>query len=182
MLEFPTSCFQTVITLLFNVKIPAWNTLKSNRALDQSWTGAVIFTACSGADNNLGRRERQMLRFADSFSSFSSPPPEGGPPQSSPSSILKNANSTAKQNNHSSSSQTPQEQTSPSLPQQSSLSVSTEAMPMMANAMPMQETPIHPRVEVFDMLCDGVMKVDVPPDDKSIKDFHDRLKAFLETP
>lgn len=163
-----------------------WNTLKSNRALDQSWTGAVIFTACSGADNNLGRREYQMLRFADSSSSFSSPPSEGGPSQSSSSSVLKNANSTTKQNNHSSTkspqSQTCQDQTPPSLSQQSSISVSMEAMPMTASAMPTQEPPIHPRVEVFDMSSwDGVMKVDVPPDDKSIKGFHDRLKAFLET-
>ena len=167
-----------------------WNTLKANRALDQSWTGAVIFTACSGADNNLGKREHQMLRFADSSSTFSSPPQQGG--SSQPSSALKkstNPDSTlisnsTKQCNHiphptqDSSDHIQNKIPHSSIPSQSSFSPSTEAKPMSGSTVPLQE-PQH--VEVFDMASyDRFMRVEVPKEEV-VKAFHHRLKSYLES-
>ena len=167
-----------------------WNTLKANRALDQSWTGAVIFTACSGADNNFGKREHQMLRFADSSSTFSSPPQQGG--SSQPSSALKkstNPDSTlisnpTKQCNHiphptqDSSDHIQNKIPHSSIPSQSSFSPSTEAKPMSGSTVPLQE----PRpVEVFDMASyDRFMRVEVPKEEV-VKAFHHRLKSYLES-
>ena len=165
-----------------------WNTLKANRALDQSWTGAVIFTACSEADNNLGKREHQMLRFADSTSLFSSPLPKGGPSQSG-SAKKTNSDADAKPSkqsnqNHTSAQLSIQtdksnESTQPPFPQ-CSTSFPTRAMPTTANEMPLQETPMLSGVEVFDISsCDESMNVEIP--DENVKKFHQRLKSYLES-
>ena len=159
-----------------------WNAPKANRSLDQPWTGAVVFTTLSGADNNLDP-DRMQVRFADSVDSsnrnasepsFSPPLPKGVLPQTGP--ALHNGCNKTKSLQVAVEATTVQDEVHSKISKQPS----TIAMPMTKSILPSQDPNCGKGVEVFDMSsCDDLISVDVAKEDDITKAYHARLKAFL---